>query len=223
MVSVQGSTYLQQETELVLNQGNFSVICSNATSILHDTSVLDILLYEPDQITGGYQPVAVYSDVAASVGAYNSSAGQWELTDANITFQLDSGGVAYSYAWVLLWQGRGTTANKVISSINTSTDVLTITSHGFSSGDRAFIRTDGTLPAGYTQALNWVEVVTTDTIKLHTNSGLSAPVNFTDTGSGTHRIVYGNGRFVRANDVGAITISPTQTKDYTLDGIRKYA
>lgn len=219
-MAVQGSAYLSQETTLVLNQGSFTVILSNASSITYDDDI-DILIDEPSQSGTGYAPVSIYSNVSASLGSYDTVNSRWALTSTNAGFSCS--GTSYTYQWVIVWQGRGTTANKQISSIDTSTDRLTVTSHGLTSGDRAFISTAGSLPSGYTQAKNWVEVIDSNTIKLHTNSGLSAPVNFTDSGSGTQVLRYANGNFVRAENVGSTTLNSGQSKTYTIQGIRKYA
>lgn len=75
--------------------------------------------------------------------------------------------------------------------INTGTDSLTVTSHGFSTGDRVLLSTSGTLPTGLTAGEYWVIRTDANTIKLATSSDLAAAgtaVNITAAGSGTFRI-----------------------------------
>lgn len=69
-----------------------------------------------------------------------------------------------------------------------ATDVITATGHGLSDGDRVFVDSTGTLPAGLSaHTLYYVISSTTNTLKLSLTSGGSA-VDITDTGSGTHTL-----------------------------------
>ena len=88
--------------------------------------------------------------------------------------------------------GTGTSANFVPSAAQ---DTLTITDHGYQTGDGPFVvSSTNTLPAGLTADTNyWANVVDTDTITLH-GSYFGAfrdeeKVDITDTGTGTHSIV----------------------------------
>lgn len=218
---MEGAVYLQQEAQLVLSQGNFRAVVSNAPAIVA-TDLVAVLLDEPEQTTGGYNPIQIYADVSASLGAYSETNDRWELVEQDVTFTLDSGGTAYNFQWVVIWQGRGATANKIVGAIDTSTDVLTVVGHGLTNGDRAFLRSTGSLPTDYVQQRNWVEVIDADTFKLHTNVSLTAPVDFSDTGTGELRLVYANGSFAKATNVGPTTISPGQEKTFAIKGFRKY-
>lgn len=77
--------------------------------------------------------------------------------------------------------------------INTTTDVITTSSsHGLVDGDRVYfgVPTGSTAPtaSGFTTGIGafyYVNQTSTTTFELHTNSGLSAIVNFTNAGLGS--------------------------------------
>ena len=73
--------------------------------------------------------------------------------------------------------------------VNTGTEVITSTAHGFTDGDMVYLTTTGTLPTGLsTGTLYYVISATTDTFKLSTSYG-GAAVNITAAaGGGTHTI-----------------------------------
>lgn len=82
-----------------------------------------------------------------------------------------------------------------------TTDVITSNSHGLKNGDMVVLTTTDTLPAGLaTSTVYYVVQATTNTFKLSTTSGREgAPVNITDTGTGTHTFTMhdvGNSIFV---------------------------
>ena len=71
------------------------------------------------------------------------------------------------------------------SDVNTGTEVITITGHGFQDGVVLRFTTTGSLPAGLSTSTDYVVTsATTDTFKLYSLAG--AAINLTSTGSGTH-------------------------------------
>lgn len=83
-----------------------------------------------------------------------------------------------------------------------TTDIITATAHGLKNGDKVVLTTSGTLPAGLALAtVYFVVQKDTNTFKLSLTSGVEgAPVDITDTGSGTHTFTMhdiGNSIFVK--------------------------
>lgn len=106
----------------------------------------------------------------------------------------------------------GITWTFVDANVNTGTDVITITGHGFSTGTAVQLSSSGTLPAGLTAFTTYyVRNVSANTITLHStaagataNTGL---INITAAaGGGTHRI-------------GVMTFSITKTPAATLTAL----
>lgn len=69
-----------------------------------------------------------------------------------------------------------------------TTDIITANAHGLVNGNMVVLTTTTTLPAGLALAtVYYVVQETTNTFKLSTTSGVEgAPVDVTDTGTGTH-------------------------------------
>lgn len=78
------------------------------------------------------------------------------------------------------------------SNVNTSTDVITISAHGYYTGEKVAATTNGTLPAGLSATNYYVIVVSSSTIKLATsaaNAALGTAVDITAAaGGGTHTL-----------------------------------
>jgi hypothetical protein len=176
-----------------MTQNNLSIILINAGETLSVTTDEAVILqYEPLQVTGGYQPWAL--TYTAGTSYFDSVRGYQRTPDFNPTFSEESGGLGYSFTHIFLWQGRSPTqANKAVTSVNASTNEITVTAHGLSSGDRAFVTSSGTRPGGLTIQRYWVEAVSANVIKFHTNSALTAEVDITSSGSGTLTLRYANG------------------------------
>lgn len=77
--------------------------------------------------------------------------------------------------------------------VDASTNVCTANSHGFTSGQAmAAANSGGALPAaagaGFAVGTYYIGSVTANTFKLYRDAGLTDEVDFTDTGTGTHRM-----------------------------------
>jgi|GEM_PF-964785 len=77
----------------------------------------------------------------------------------------------------------------VDADVNTTTDVITVSSHAFAAGDKVLLSTSGVLPAGLSAGTSYyVTTVTTHTFKLSETSGGSALDITAAAGGGTHTI-----------------------------------
>lgn len=74
------------------------------------------------------------------------------------------------------------------TAVNASTNVFTITSHGYSDGDAVVYSPDGNTPIdGLEEGVSYyVDAVTTDTFELYNDEGLQFAVNITAASTGTH-------------------------------------
>lgn len=76
-----------------------------------------------------------------------------------------------------------------IESINTSTDTITITGHGLSDGQNAYVATTNQVPGGLSpQIFYYIISATTNTFKLSLSSG-GAAVDITSVGAGNNYIL----------------------------------
>lgn len=188
---------LQLESEFTALP-NFRVILLNATgSIASGTDAATILNWEAIQRTGGYQSFAFPAPASGSA-IWNGTDSRAELLPITATFTEAAGQPGYTATHAALWQGRGAISNRPIGSINPSNNQITCPTHGLINGDRAFVRSDGTLPGGLAIQRYWVEAIDGNTVILHTNSGLSAPADITTTGAGQLYLQHANGRLARA-------------------------
>lgn len=214
--------FLQSRTQWFLGLTDFQVIATNLSSIGPGDEAA-VIANEPTAADGGYVPVDVYTDETASLGAYDTGTDKWKLTQQVVLFALAAGGVPYSFQNLLIWQGRGgARSNQPITAVRTSSgspaNTLVSNSHGLSDGDKVVIASSGSLPGGIATQVYYAKAVDANTIKLFTDSGLVTAVTISDAGTGTHRLCYANGTYVtRPMSVGSVTVSPGQTKPYTID------
>lgn len=192
-----------------LSLGDFRVLLTDAIGGVSDTtSLAEILDGEPFQAVGEYNPQNF--TYTAGTSTYDATSGYQKAPD--VTVEFSSASVGFSHTHVLLWQGRGTTANKQISSIDTSTDVITVTAHGLLNGDRAFIRSTGSLPGGALVQRYYVKATGLDTLELYTDSALTTKVNLTSTGSGTLYLQYATGNlFDYTSNPGSVNAGQTKS------------
>lgn len=72
--------------------------------------------------------------------------------------------------------------------VNTGTDTITVTAHGFASGEKVRFTSTGTLPAPLSANTDyWISSATANTFKLATILNGTA-IDLTSTGAGTHRV-----------------------------------
>ena len=128
-----------------------------------------------------------------------SGAGGSVSNSSNITFPTASGGNWGTVADVMLMDADNQ-KNFADTDINTTTDVITITSHGFTTADQVTVSRrggSGTFPTGITEgAVYFARNASTNTITLHPTAadatGNTNIVNITAAGSGTFYINKGN-------------------------------
>lgn len=190
--------------------GNFRVILVNALSAIDNSSdPAAILQYECIQTAGGYQPQAYTYTQGSSI--YNSDTNWQQAPDVFAQFTESVSGAGYVHTHAVLWQGRGATANKLITSVNASTDQIACASHGLINGDLVFVRSTGTLPGGLSIQRYYAKAVDLDLFELYTNEVLTSKVNITSAGAGTLYLQYANGvPFALQSITG--TINPGTTK-----------
>ena len=94
--------------------------------------------------------------------------------------------------------GIGDTAAQVAFTADNTTNILTSSGHGLSTGQGPFILSNsgGALPAGLSAGVPyWVEVIDANTFYLHTSrknvTDAAARVEFTDDGTGTQNYEFG--------------------------------
>lgn len=196
------------DNELAL--GNFRVLLINALAAIDNaTDPAAILQYECIQTSGGYAPQAYTYTQNSST--YNADTNWQQAPDVFAQFTESGAGSGYAHTHALLWQGRGATANKLITSVNASTDQIACANHGLINGDRAFVRSTGTLPGGLAIQRYYVKAVDLDLFELYTNEALTSKVNITSAGAGTLYLQYANGvPFALQSITG--TINPGTTK-----------
>lgn len=201
------------ENELTALPDFYLVLINALTSFDDSTDLAQILQYECVQETGGYAPQPfVYTPGTA---VFNASTGFVSAPNVIAEFSEALANDGIDHTHVALWQGRGATANKLISSINTGTSRITCTGHGLTNGARAFIRSTGTLPTGAAIERYWVKVIDANTVELYTNAALTTLRTLTSAGSGTLRLQYASGSlFEYESNTGSINPGSSKSFDF---------
>lgn len=206
--------FLLAKIDATLALGNYRAILLNATAAFdNNTDPATIISYEAIQSAGGYASQAF--TYTAGSATFNATSGFMESPSVQVTFTEAGGGPGIVHTHVALWQGRGATSQLPISSVNATTDRLTVTAHGLSNGARAFVRSTGTIPPGLTIQRYWISVIDANTIELHTNATLTARADITGAGSGTLRLQIADGRLVYAV-ANSGTIGAGQSKIFSV-------
>lgn len=83
---------------------------------------------------------------------------------------------------------------ETMGAVSATGDTVTVTSHRFRAGHGVRVASFGTLPAGLSASTQYyIGVVDADTVSFHTTEAnaiaLTSPVNITDAGTGTHKII----------------------------------
>ncbi|HAX75716.1 MAG TPA: hypothetical protein DCY88_07755 [Cyanobacteria bacterium UBA11372] len=159
-----------------------------------------------------------------SVGAYNPLIFKWETPDVTITMTATT-----SVEFYQLFTLVGGSANKprslTPSAINTSTNVITLASHGLSNGDSIMIvpEAGATLPSPLSgTAIYQAFGITSGTFQISAD-GLTA-VDLSTTGTGIFYLKYANGMLAtileqRSSDGSSpvlISLPAGQSKEYKL-------
>lgn len=204
--------WLATRLDLELAPGNNRVILSNATSgsITDTTDLAVIIAAEPIQTVGGYAPQTF--TYTAGTSTYNAGTSRQETPAVTATFQEAVGGAGFQFTYGVLLQGRGATANKTISAVDTSTDRVTCTAHGMVNGDRGFVTSTGSVPGGLSTQRYYMKNIDANTLEFYTDAALTNKVDITSAGSGTLTLRYANGVFVKAESYTQTTIAAGQSQ-----------
>lgn len=117
-------------------------------------------------------------DLALSVQPRNSSGNTLVNSDSNLTSDFYTSGDDDLYVSI-------NTVSATVDATTVSSNTITSTAHGFSSGDRVILNSSGTAPGGTTTGtVYYIKSATTDTFQLSTYSNLSSTVDITSIGSG---------------------------------------
>jgi len=192
-----------------------AILCNSGTAIDESTSLAAILNTEAIQTTLGYNSQVV----TFSTSTYNGTTNRQEYPVVTVTFSEDSGGSGYDYNYLVILSGAPANRQKTITAIDTSTNRLTITSHGITNGDRVVIRSTGGIPAGISgTTLYYAKFIDVNTIELYTDAGLTSIVDITGTGTGTIRLQYGNGTYAYSQSYPASFLTPGSSVSFQITG-----
>ena len=129
--------------------------------------------------------VAAALDALPAFVAPNPAAAIVSCTNAAVGTATDAANVDVGAGFSIAISTQG-----VNEEVATGTEILSIPSHGFTTGLKGQLTTTGTLPAGLSLATDYfVIVVTSGTIKFATSLALAnagTAVDITDTGTGVH-------------------------------------
>jgi hypothetical protein len=146
----------------------------------------------------------------------SQSTGAWSLS--RIThwgeFGASSGGSPRYWDWL----GKETEKQILPADINTSTNRITITSHGYSDANEVVLRlpfgSNSTLMGGVTaETRYYCKVIDANTIELYTDQALTTIVDISSVGSGAQLLFKVQSRLVDAADItltvpiGSLSIS----------------
>jgi hypothetical protein len=200
---------LAKRIDLELTQSNIYIILLNVTGTISATSSdAEILQYECIQSAGGYAPQPLSYTAGSSTFDTGSN---YQKYDATVAFTEAVSGAGYSFTHAARIQGRGANANKQVSSIDTSTDRLTVLNHGLTNGDFVFVTSTGTLPGGLSIQKYYAKTIDADNLELYTDSALTAKVDITSAGTGSAYLRYANGTVMFFDSITG-TINPGDEK-----------
>lgn len=196
---------------LINSSYTFRIILCNGGSLSTTSTAAQIVSNEV--IGNGYsRPSLTFGTVA-----YDSGDSRAEIPGTvSGTFTASGGSIQYDA--VVLWRGADSVAALTVSSVNTGTDRLTVTSHGRTNGDKCAVTSTTSLPGGISaNTLYYIKSIDANTIELYTDSGLTSLVDITSSGSGTIRLRLANGDPARIYTTTTQTINDgsSQTVQYT--------
>lgn len=188
---------------------NYRVILLNSSQTLTDTTPLaEILQWEPVQATGSYEPQTF--SYTAGTSTYDSGISYQISPNVTVNFTEGISNAGYSHTHAVLWQGR-TRSNRAIQSVSTSTGQINCTGHGLANGDKAFIKSSGSLPTGFAIQTYYVTTLTSDAFELYSDVARTTKITPSSTGTGNLYLYYANGAPFQVTSLTG-TVAPGQTK-----------
>lgn len=189
----------------------FRILLCNGGSLTTASTAATIVSNEV--VGNGYsRPSLTFGTVA-----YDSGDARAEIpSTVSGTFTASGGSIQYDT--IVLWRGADSVTALTVGSIDTSTNRLTITSHGRTNGDKVAVTATTTIPSGISaNTLYYVKSIDANTVELYTDSGLTSIVDITSSGSGTIRLRLCNGDPARIYTTSTQTINDgsSQTVQYT--------
>lgn len=178
--------------------GDAGLVFNKTTNKL--TGAGDIELTSTDTVDGTKRLLVSSYERAVSPTHYGEVIrADWNAADAKVAIafrdNFTNPGTPVSKGWLLAhdylqYTDSAYTKSFVDANVNTGTDRITITSHGFSNADRVKLWSTTTLPTGIAHLQQYyAKVIDTNTIELYRESGLTNIINITDASSGgTHYI-----------------------------------
>lgn len=197
--------------QTMLNTGSFRIVLCNGGDLTEASTAAEIV---SNEVVGNG-----YSRESVSFGAVeiDSSTGFAKIpTEINTIVSASGGDITYDA--VVLWKNADSIGALEVSSINTSTNRLTVTGHGLSDGDKCAVTSTDLLPGGViSNTLYYIKSIDSNTVELYPDSGLSSIVDITSSGSGTIYLRLCNGEPARLYNVNSSTIGDglSQTIQYT--------
>lgn len=146
-------------------------------------------------------------------GAYSAGNTRWQHEPIPVEFTATDGSLSYTHLVAIIGgaaTGQVGAALTATTAVNASTDRITVTGHGLTTGAPIGITVDsgGTLPGGLTAGtLYYALVVDADTISLMVSPTGTTAIDLTTTGTGTLRI---------RNCAGTIHSVMTETAQVTI-------
>lgn len=197
------------------DSSKFRLCLANTAALTRASSLADFVSSELVPSNG-------YSRASTNFGgdgSYDTGDQRHEMPTVNASFTASGGALQFQTAFLMADAAATPSKSFTDTNVNATTDTITITSHGFSNGDRLVFTADAlaTLPSGISASTIYqVAAATTNTFTLQPNGGGST-INITDTGSGTFRARTANGIIVAyAIESTPITIPDGQGYSYQI-------
>lgn len=199
------------------NPASWRFVVTNGLTMTRTMSKAEIISAELLN-TNGYQRRPYVTGSGGSAGTWDAAQLRYE---ANTVSQSVTVTASEQWSGLVFWADSAadsaarsfTTAN-----VNITTDRITLTAHGISSASEVVVTSTGTRPGGLAaNTLYFVQVIDANTISLHSNAALSAIVDITSVGTGTHHLRLAGGRVVGFRNFSVGTIGAGASQPFTID------
>jgi hypothetical protein len=164
---------------------------------------------------------ARYQSSTLTDGAYSAGNTRWQHDPIPVEFTASGGSFAYTHLVAIIGGAADGQIGSTItasSGVNASTNRITLTAHGLTTGDPVTLTVDsgGTLPGGLAAGtLYYALVVDANTLSLMTTSTGSTAIDLTSTGSGTLRLRDCSGSIHSImTETAQVTVASGQTVAY---------